>query len=167
MLLNTPLPFIAPSTGRAFAFQRPTRGKIAGFLQHLAMRGVRDVREIEPLSLPALVVEAINTLPRESQEGLAGRLAAESSLTLMEHIDGRGILMEALVQAWVVEAPADWHDTELEAVYAKQGNPRPAFSTINVDDQEFIEVGEELLRLDEPFRSARSAYRVVPRIQPG
>jgi hypothetical protein len=167
MLENNPIPFIAPSTGRAFAFQRPTRGKIAYFFQYLAMRGVRDVREIEePLKLPPVVVSALNTLPQEERDVLAGRLA-ESGISFMEQTDGRGILMEALVQAWVVEAPPDWHDTVAEAMFAKQGSPRPAFSTNNVDDQEFIEVGEELLRLDEPFRSARSAYRVVPRIQPG
>lgn len=133
-LLNDPAPFIAETTGRKFTLRRPTRGRVADFAQALAMSGVRDVRDV-----PA------------------------DELTPLERTDGRGLLMEALIQAWVEDAPEDWRNKAAEARFSQIGQPRVVITYASVPEEEFIEVGEEVIRLDEAFRKVRLAYGIQPR----
>lgn len=133
-LLNDADAFIAETTGRKFIFRRPTRGRLADFAQTLAMSGVRDIR-----GLPV------------------------DDLTPLERSDGRGLLMEALIQAWIEDAPEDWRNKTAEARFAQVAQPRVVITFANAHEEEFIEVGEEVIRRDETFRKARLAYGVQPR----
>ena len=133
-LLNEPAPFIAETTGRKFTLRRPTRGRVADFAQALAMSGVRDVRDV-PVD----------------------------ELTPLERTDGRGLLMEALIQAWIEDAPEDWRNKTAETRFAQVAQPRVVITFANVLEEEFIEVGEEVIRLDETFRKVRLAYGFQPR----
>lgn len=133
-LLNDPISFIAETTGRKFTLRRPTRGRLADFAQALAMSGVRDIRD----------------LPFEE-------------LTPLERSDGRGLLMEALIQAWIEDAPDDWRNKTAEARFAQVAQPRVVITFANVPEEEFIEVGDEVIRRDDAFRKIRLAYGIQPR----